>query len=49
MAHGLLSSCGAWLPEHGLSSCSSQAQLLHGVWELRSPTRDGTLHWKADS
>ena len=26
----------------GLSNCRAQAQLLLGMWELSSPTRDGT-------
>ena len=27
---------------HGFGSCSSQASLLRGTWDLRSPTRDQT-------
>ena len=32
-----LSSCGSWAPEHRLSSCGAQAQLLHGIWDLPGP------------
>ena len=31
------SSCSAWPPEHRLSSCAAQAQLLQGLWELPRP------------
>ena len=35
---GLLSSCSGWASQlGGLSSCSTQAQLLHGVWNLPGP------------
>ena len=33
MAHGL-NSCGSWAPEHRLSSCGTQAQLLRSIWGL---------------
>ena len=32
-----LSSCGLWALEHRLSSCSTRAQLLHGVCDLPGP------------
>ena len=32
-AHGL-GNCGLWAPEHRLSSCGSQAWLVHGIWSL---------------
>ena len=31
------SSCGLWALEHGLSSCGTRAQLLHGMWDLPRP------------
>ena len=31
------SSCGSWAPEHRLSSCGSQAQLLRGMWDPPGP------------
>ena len=45
-----LCSCGTWAPEHmgsvvvacGLSICSVQAQLPHGICDLISPNRDRT-------
>ena len=40
--HGL-SNCGTWSPEcSGFSSCIAWAQLLHGMWDLSSLTRDWT-------
>ena len=33
MARGL-SSCDPWTLEHGLSSCDTRAQSLHGMWGL---------------
>ena len=30
-------SCGSWALEHRLSSCSTQAQLLRGIWDLPGP------------
>ena len=32
-----LSSCSSRAPEHGLSSCGAQAQLLPGMWDLPGP------------
>ena len=29
-----LSSCVSWAVEHRLSNCGTQAQLLHGMWDL---------------
>ena len=29
-----LSNCGSWAAEHKLSGCGTQAQLLHGAWDL---------------
>ena len=31
------SSCGLWALEHRLSICGTQAQLLHGMWDLPGP------------
>ena len=31
------SSCGSWALEHRLSSCGTQAQVLHGMWDLPGP------------
>ena len=36
MAHGL-SSCGSWALERRLSSCGTQAQSLHSMWDLPGP------------
>ena len=48
-AHGL-SSWGSRGPEHSLSSCVSQAQLLHGMWDLLgSGTEPCLLYWQANS
>ena len=35
------SSCGAQVPDHGLSSCGTRAQLLCGTWDL--PVRSYNL------
>ena len=35
------SSCGAWAPEHRLSSCGPRAQLLRSMWD---PPRPGLEH-----
>ena len=32
-----LSSCGSWALEHRLSSCGTQAYLLHGMWDPPGP------------
>ena len=29
-----VNSYGSWAPEHKLSSCGTQAELLHGMWDL---------------
>ena len=42
MAYGL-SKCDAQAPEHtDFSKCDTRAQLLHGMWNLSSQTRDWT-------
>ena len=33
---------GSFIVAHGLSSWGEQAKLLHGTWDLSSPTRDWT-------
>ena len=38
----LLQHTGSPVEEHGLSSCGMGAQLPHGMWDHRSPTRDQT-------
>ena len=41
-----------WFPgsEYKLNSCGSQAQLLHGIWDLLRPGIEPvSLHWQADS
>ena len=30
-------SCHSWALERGFSSCGTQAQLLHGMWDLPGP------------
>ena len=35
--HVGFSSCGLWALEHRLSSCGTEAQLLHGMWDLPRP------------
>lgn len=40
------SSRGSQALEHGLSSCSARAQLLHGSWDSPGP---GILCWQVDS
>ena len=30
-------SCHSWALERGFSSCGTQAQLLHGIWDLPGP------------
>ena len=53
VAHGL-SICASRTVEHRLSSCSTQAQFLHGMWDLprpgikpRSPTLAGSFFTKS--
>ena len=42
-ACGFLSSCGAQVPERVAAVVGGrQASLSHGMWDLSSPTRDGT-------
>ena len=38
----LLRHAGFFLAVYELSSCDTQTSFLHGVWDLRSPTRDWT-------
>ena len=46
----LLESQSASSSEHGLSSYSAQAQLLHDMWNVSGPgIKLFSLHWKADS
>ena len=40
VAHGLQSLKARWLPRTGLSSCSTQAELPCGMWDLNSLIRD---------
>ena len=45
-----LNSCGPWALEHKLSSCSSRAQLLLGMWIfLDQGLKPCLLRWQLDS
>ena len=35
-----LSSCSSWALEHRLNICSTQASLLHGLWDLPRPGKE---------
>ena len=37
LGHTGFSSCSLWAVEHGLSSCSARACLLHSMWNLPGP------------
>ena len=37
-----VTSYGVSFVVHGLSNCGTRAQLLNGMWDLSSPTRDQT-------
>ena len=43
-------SCGSQALEYKLNICGSQAQLLHGIWDLLRPGIEPvSLHWQTDS
>ena len=48
--HADFSSCNWWAPQHRLSSCGTQAELLCGMWDLPGlGIEPVSLCWQADS